>query len=260
MAGNVSPSPELSLSFRDAPVHVRGYQEPGTKSAVFLGVALAIVLMLFLTVVTYGIALIALLISPIIEWVQARRTMARIRGSGLEVSPQQFPEIYACAQTFAQRLGMAQVPNIFIVEHSSLNAAALRVGGRKVIILIDDIVDACLRSGDSRTLGFILAHEMAHHALGHTGYIHAHLAQVYKKLSRLDEFSCDQVANALVGDTLVSARALITLAVGPQLLPHVNLTAVYQQAAEVRGDKLTRKAEVKLSHPLILNRISRFCS
>jgi Zn-dependent protease with chaperone function len=260
MSGNISPAPDLVLSFGSAPVNAKNYQEPGTGTAMLFGVALAIFLLLILTVVTYGIALIALLISPIVEWTQARKTMARIRGSGLEVSPQQFPEIYACAQSFAQRMGMSELPDIFIVESSALNAAALRVGSRKVVILIDDIVDACLRSGDNRTLAFILAHEMAHHALGHTGYMHAHIVQAYKKLSRLDEFSCDQVANALVGDSTVSTRALVTLAVGPQLLPRVNLEAVYQQAAEVRANKLTKKAETKLSHPLILNRIARFCA
>jgi Zn-dependent protease with chaperone function len=260
MSGNLTPAPDLALSFPNISVKARDHQEPGTGGAVFLGVIVAAFLMLILSLVTYGIALIAMLISPIIEAVQARRTMARIRGSGLEVSPQQFPELYACAQSFAQRLGLPEVPHIFIVEHSSLNAAALRVGSRKVVILIDDMVDACLRSGDTRTLGFILAHEMAHHALGHTGYIHSHIAQAYKKLSRLDEFSCDQVANALVADRNISTRALLTLAVGPQLLPRVNLEAVFQQAAEVRADKLTKKAEIKLSHPLILNRIARFCA
>ena len=252
------PAP-LALTFPDTQINPKDYREPGTGGAVFAGCVAGLFILLFLTLVTYGIALLALFIAPIAEWMLQRRTMARIRGSGLEVGPAQFPELYACAQGFAARMGMQEVPQIFIVESAALNAAAMRVGSRKVVILIDDVVDACLRAGDDRTLGFILAHEMAHHALGHTGYLHAHIAQAYKKLSRLDEFSCDSVANAVVGDCEISARALVILAVGPQLLPRVNMNAVFQQAVEVRADKLTKKAEQKLSHPLILNRIARFC-
>ena len=259
MPDNILTIDQLVLGFPNTPVEPKKHQEPGTAAAVVLGVALGLIAGLFLTLITYGIGLIVFIVSPIIEAFNARRAMARIRGSGLEVSGQQFPELYQCAQSFAERMGMSHVPDIFIVESAALNAAAMRVGSRKVVILIDDVVDACLRSGDHRTLAFVLAHEMAHHALGHTGYFHAHIAQVYKKLSRLDEFSCDQVANELVGDANISTRALVTLAVGPQLLPRVNMEAVYQQAAEVRADKLTKKAEQKLSHPLIMHRIARFC-
>lgn len=113
---------------------------------------------------------------------------------------------------------MKALPAIYVAEGNTINAAAMRIGGRKVIILIDDVVDACLRSGDPQTLAFILGHEMAHHALGHTNLIRASLAKYFKKLSRLDEFSCDAVANQLVGNAQISAKALVTLLSGPQLM------------------------------------------
>lgn len=260
MTGNLSSTTSLGLTFPDIQVPPKQHIEPGTGSTVAFAWILLIIFGAFLTLLSSGIILVILLISALAEWAFAKRAMAQIRGSGLEVSPQQFPEIHACAETFARRLGMDHTPSIFIVESASLNAAAMRVGSRKVIVLIDDIVDACLRSGDNRTLGFILAHEMAHHALNHTGWARAHLRQMIKKLSRLDEFTCDAVANALVADCNISSRALATLAVGPQLLPHVNMDALHQQAREVQQDKLTKKAERPLTHPLILNRIARFCS
>lgn len=121
-------------------------------------------------------------------------------------------------------------------------------------------MDARLRSGDNQTLTFILGHEMAHHALGHTGLFRSGLARSFKKLSRLDEFSCDAIAHALVGDKQVSTRAIALLATGPQLYPFLNLGALLQQAQQVVTDKNSKKAERRLTHPLLLHRLSRLAS
>jgi Zn-dependent protease with chaperone function len=155
-------------------------------------------------------------------------------------------------------MGLKAAPAIYIFEGNTINAIAARVAGRKVIILQDDLVDACLRSGDARTMGFVLGHEMAHHALGHTGLIRASLRLSLKKLSRLDEFSCDSVANALVHDSRVSATAIALLVTGPQLMPYLNLDALMKQAQEVSMEKAAKKAERKLTHPLLLRRLARF--
>jgi Zn-dependent protease with chaperone function len=126
--------------------------------------------------------------------------------------------------------------------------------------LQDDLVDACLRSGDARTLSFIIGHEMAHHALGHTGIFRSSLSKAFKKLSRLDEFSCDSVANAVVADPKISTRAITILTVGPQLMSYVNFDSLMRQAQEVSLDKHSKKAERHLTHPLLLRRLSRFVS
>jgi Zn-dependent protease with chaperone function len=123
---------------------------------------------------------------------------------------------------------------------------------------VDDIVEACLRSGEPHTLAFILGHELAHHALRHTGLLRMALAKYNKKLARLDEFSCDAVANQLVGNPTVSAKALTTLLTGPQLLKFANLNQLFAQAEESANDENSVKAERQLSHPLILRRIQRF--
>src|SRR5687768_9131452 len=57
MSGDISTTNDLALSFPNTPVEARNYQEPGTNPAVFVGVILAVVLLLILTLITYGIAL-----------------------------------------------------------------------------------------------------------------------------------------------------------------------------------------------------------
>ena len=232
--------------------------EPGTQAQVAWGYVVMAIAVLAGGLFSYGILWLVLLLTPLIDFFNRKKQTALLRGSGLEVGPHQFPEIYQCAVTQARRLGMDVPPAIYVVEGNVINAAAARIGGRKVIVLIDDVVDACLRSGEPRALAFILGHEMAHHALGHSSLLRASLAKYNKKLSRLDEFSCDAVARQLVGDSRIAATALTTLLTGPQLLKFVNLNQLLTQASDVAKDKNSVKAERNLTHPLILRRIQRF--
>ena len=257
-----SPSPRYetipSIDCDGTSVDTRSCIEPGTSAHVAWGYVAMVIGLLIGGVFSYGLLWLVLLLTPLIDLFNRKKQIALLRGSGLEVGPHQFPEIYQCAVTQARRLGMDAPPAIYIVEGNMINAAAAKIGGRKVIVLIDDIVDACLRSGEPRALAFILGHEMAHHALGHSGLIRATLGKYNKKLSRLDEFSCDSVAHQLVGNPDIAAVALTTLLTGPQLLKFVNLHQLFTQASEVAKDKNSVKAERQLSHPLMLRRIQRF--
>ena len=242
------------------PVDPKVHVEQGTGLATFLAYLAAGLGVLIGIALTYGILLLALIIAPIADYFNRRKAMALLKGSAVEVSAYQFPEIHQCAEEIAKRLGMKATPAVYLVEGNVINAAAARVAGRQVVVLLDDLVDACLRSGDTQTLTFILGHEMAHHALGHTGMIRSSLTRAFKKLARLDEFSCDAIANALVGDMNVSTRAIALLTTGPQLFPFLNFSALCQQAQQVAADKNSKKAERRLTHPLLLHRLSRFAS
>ena len=254
---NPAPASFPVLQFADTPVDPKQYIEKGTGKAKALGYVFGLLGLVVLAATTFGVGLLALPIGLVAEYFNRKKAMARLKGSALEVGPEQLPELHQCAQDFALRLGLKEVPAIYVVESNVLNAAAMRIGSRQVIVLIDDIVDSCLRSGDQRAIGFILAHEMAHHALGHTGIVQGFLFQAYKKLSRLNEFSCDAVARALVKEESVAVNALLVMLTGPQLVPYVNRAALLRQAAEVTADKNSVKSERALSHPLLLRRLQR---
>jgi Zn-dependent protease with chaperone function len=231
--------------------------EPGTGTAVLLAALKAVVVLLFLSLVTYGFALLAVLLFPFIEYYQRKRAMALIHGSGVRLWRHQLPQVYDCVATFARRVGLAEPPEVYLVEDSIQNAAAVRHGNRGVILLTDEIVDACLRSGDPRSLAFVLAHEVAHVALGHLKPTRGYLRQMSKPLSRLDELSADRVALELVGARDVAALGIMVLTTGPALLRFIDQRVVAQQAAEVASDRYTKKAEKKLTHPLLLRRLAR---
>ncbi len=246
-AGN-NPLPSLKP---DGPsVNPKEHVEPGTSTSVVLGFFLFGLGILIGGAVTYGILWAVLIIAPIAHYFNRKKAIAALKGSAVEVSEAQLPEIHQCAVTIAGRLGMSSAPKIYVLEANTINAAAVKLAGKKVVVLQDDMVDACLRSGDARTLTFIIGHEMAHHALGHTGIFRSGLSKAFKKLSRLDEFSCDAVANAVVADQKISARAITLLTVGPQLMSFVNSDSLMRQAQEVNLDKYSKKAEPSPDTPV----------
>lgn len=231
--------------------------EPGTGGLVFLGHLLLWSLVLILSVASGGILLLVLLFAPLVDAFNRRKAEAALRGSALQIGPDQFGELYESAKVIAQRLGLKTVPDIFLLEDNTINAAAGKVGSRSVIVLVDDTVNACILTGNLQSLNFILAHEMAHHAFGHTGMIRGYLSQMLKSLSRKDEFSCDRVASEIVNDSEAAVDALCILLAGPQLYPYLERDALIQQAAQVEKNKHTMKAERTLTHPLLLRRIYR---
>jgi Zn-dependent protease with chaperone function len=236
-------------------VAAREHTSPGTGLHSALAVLLALFGIIVLAASTFGFGLLALLIAPIADWLLRRRIMATLRASCLEIGPNQLPEIHACVRTYAQRLGMKEAPDVFIVESNTMNAAALRVGARKVVHLIDDVVWGAIKAGDTGALSFVIAHELAHHALGHTGGFRSYIRNVYRKLSRLDELSADAVAMQLVGSRETAYSGLMMLMVGPQLLPYINREQLLRQAAEADADKATKKAERIHTHPFLTQRL-----
>ncbi len=241
-------------------IDIKSHVAKGTGFHSFIGWSLLLILgplvIIGTLLGTMGFALIGWLIAALLYYGRLKKTKARLMGSALKVSADQFPEIYSASTAIAQRLGIAE-PEIFIVEDNQQNAFAIKHGSKSYVVLVDDIVYGAMATGNAGALYFVLAHELAHHALGHTGTLRSLITQHYKPLSRLDEFSCDAVAHAIVGDANAALDALTLLLIGPQLFARVNKEALKRQAAEVIANSYSKKAEHGLTHPLLLRRYSK---
>ena len=251
----VKPLP--TLSFNGQKFDPQASSEPGTGSAFMLACLWGLMVALGVTLVTYGIALIIFLFSPLWNWYMNRKAMALIRGSGIRIDENQLAEIHRCIATFSERLGLSEAPEAYLIEANVSNAAAVRYGRRNVILLTDDLVDACLRSPRPECLAWVIGHELAHIALGHTRMVRGFLGRAFKKLGRLDEHSADRVATKLVNDNQIAFTGLMSITTGPQVMPYIDAQALVRQAAEVAKDSYTAKAEKTLTHPLLLNRLHR---
>lgn len=254
--GNPSAAGFPELSFGDAPVQASSLQAAGTGLWVAVGWLGVLASLGALVITTMGLGLIGLVIAPIVDFFRARKVRALIHGSGVQVSNKQLPEIHACVEQFSRRLGLKEAPAVYVVESEMQNGFAAKIGRKHVVLLTDDIVWGSLYAKDPRALGFVVGHELAHVALGHTGTIRSTLRTIVRPLSRLDELTCDNVAKALVNNERVAFDGLKLLAVGPQLSRHVNDEALIEQAREVMSNKLSKKAEGQMTHPLIMRRIA----
>ncbi len=247
--------PELSAA--GPALDARACIEPRTAIAVVCAWLVVVAGSVFLAAMTYGLSLAALVAWPFVAAHMGKRARAQIRGSGLCVGPRQLAPIHACVEDFARRLDLPAVPEVYVVDAAVANAFAVRFARRDAILLTDEVVDACLLGGSPGALSFVIGHELGHVALGHSHLVRSHLRRFLRWLSRLDELSADRVAARLVGSREDAVLGMALLCAGPKLLRHVDLDLLCDQAREVASDKLSRKVERKLTHPLTLNRLAR---
>lgn len=237
----------------------RDYVEPGTGFQKTLGYILFFLTtgigVIVTSIVTFGIALAIYVILLLFYFYRVRVALAQLRGSALKVGPKQFPEIYEQVAELADAMDM-DPPDVFIVESAQQNAFAIKIGAKKNVVLFDSIVSASQKANKPDVLRFIIAHELAHHALGHTGLIQSQVSMLYKPLSRSNELSCDAVGAALVGEQ-AGKEALSLLLIGPNLYEKMNMAALDRQALDVEEDRYTKRAEKQLHYPLLLRRIAR---
>lgn len=252
-------SPKKSMprfEFGSDAVRAADHVAPWSNVYAIVGWTVAIGGILVATVASMGGFLVLLAMGAITAYFTAKKIRARIRGSGLEVSASQLPELQELVLGFSERLGLEQAPEVFVVEDSVQNGVAVKLGKKNMVLLTDDVIWGALDSRDPRSLAFVVAHELAHIALGHTGTLRTAIRTAMPPLSRLDELSADNVAKALIADNDVAVLGLALLTVGPQLLPYVNEVALKEQARSVLADKQTKKAEKGLTHPLLMRRIA----
>jgi Zn-dependent protease with chaperone function len=242
-------------------VNARDHIAPGTSFHAMIGGILglggAVIGALVLAAATFGVGLIILAIAGIVYFGKLKQRKAIIHGSAIKVGPDQFDTVYKLVAKTAQRLNMSVVPDTYIVESNEQNAAAIKTRGQQVLMLSDDMIWGAMTTKDPAVLEFVIAHELAHHKLGHSGLLRGAMSSAHKTLSRLDEFTCDGVAAEVVGKTESSVKALALLTIGPQLLPKVNLERLVSQAKGVAANKVSRKAEKQMTHPLLLRRMAR---
>ncbi|WP_197677157.1 M48 family metalloprotease [Friedmanniella luteola] len=92
---------------------------------------------------------------------------ASVRGTAVELSPHQFPELYATADEFARVLGLDRRPDLFLMNgNGALNAFAAQATGHDDVVLSNELF-VNLHDGNREGLHFILGHELGHIRLHH---------------------------------------------------------------------------------------------
>jgi Zn-dependent protease with chaperone function len=184
--------------------------------------------------------------------------LGQIRGNGIRVSAQQFPELMAMAVEQSRRLGMDEAPDVYVVQSGGvLNAFATRFLGRNFVVLYSDVLALATQKGE-KAVSFVLGHELGHikrkhmtrRAFLYPSMIVPFLGSAY---SRACEYTCDQVGNALEPEG--SVDGLLVLAAGRDLYSRVDSTAYANQRITERGFFVTL-AEILATHPNLTKRVA----
>lgn len=110
-----------------------------------------------------------LLSLPALVYFVRGQLYARQRVNGVRITEEQFPEAYRMVAEAAERFGMRQVPDAYVVlGNGVINAFASGHGFRRYVAVNSDLFEVGARDPD--TLRFVIGHEVGHIAAGHTSF------------------------------------------------------------------------------------------
>jgi Zn-dependent protease with chaperone function len=184
--------------------------------------------------------------------------LAHVRANAVRVDERQLPELHGRAKAAAARLGLATLPELYVLQGGGLlNAFATKLFSRQYVILLSDLGDQC---HDPRQLDFVLAHELGHLAAGHLAWnafllpyrVVPWLGAAY---ARACEYTCDRCGLAGAGDLEQAQRGVVVLAAGGRVASQVDLAAFAAQR-EGTGGFWSTVLELTSSHPFLCKRVA----
>jgi Zn-dependent protease with chaperone function len=185
--------------------------------------------------------------------------LGSIRGNGIRIQQNQFPDVYERVVTLSNTMGLKRVPDVFIVQsEGALNAFATRFLGRDMVVIYSEVFELA-RQGGAAELDFIIAHELSHikrrHVWKNILLVPANfipfLSEAY---SRSCEYTCDREAAYYTQNGIAAKRALTILGSGKDLYLEVNEQA-YLEQIKSESNVAVWLSEVLSSHPRLPKRI-----
>jgi len=184
-------------------------------------------------------------------------TIGTIKHNSVQITSNQFGDIYAKIEKYSEQLGLTKVPSAYLMqEGGALNAFATRFCSRDFMVIYSEVLDLAYEEGED-AVNFIIAHELAHIKRKHMAKkryvigaeIIPFLGTAY---SRACERTCDNFATALAHKNALNG--MLVLISGKKLYKKVNVEALIKNAQYERGF-WTWMAEISSTHPTLIDRI-----
>jgi Zn-dependent protease with chaperone function len=227
------------------------------KERTYLAIAMIFSILVYLMLIFSLIGIFYVLVFATILVIGQGIAIGQLRNTSVRVSERQFPALYATALQICPRLGIAQVPPIYITQSGGLlNAFATRFFGRNYVCIYSDVLELAYEQGD-QAVAFVLAHELTHVARKHVWWKEVIApAQFVPFLSsayaRACEYTCDAYGAYLYPQG--AEAGLLVLAAGKRLYREMNAEAFMLQAGEPE-DLWTWLAEHLSGHPNLCKRL-----
>jgi Zn-dependent protease with chaperone function len=208
----------------------------------------------------HAVAAAIVLVAPAILLVrQVQR--ASVRGTAVQLSRTQFPDLYVSMDDFAATLRVSPTPTVYLSNgNGTINAFAAQSGWTNNYVVLSNELFANLRNDNREGTRFILGHEIAHIRLHHVALWYS-LVLCYSQLipilgptlSRLREYSCDRNGAALEPK---GELGLILLSAGRYAADYVQVNELVDQGRGL-GGFWVEFSQLPRSHPWTVRRIGR---
>lgn len=191
-----------------------------------------------LTVSTFGIVLICLLLGYLFFLFAHSAFISQIKGSGVKISKEQFPDLYEKLTLGCRKIGLDEIPEAYLLRTDFFNALATKFLGRHFVVLFTDVVDAL--EGQPSAIDFYIGHELGHihrkHLTWSTFVMPASVLPVIgTALRRAEEYTCDRYGVACCQSEDDIKAAIAAIAAGDSRWKTINADAYLNQIAYTSG-------------------------
>ncbi|KQW87908.1 peptidase M48 family protein [Massilia sp. Root418] len=189
-----------------------------------------------LALATLGAALIYLvLIFALTVFVQSALA-AYLKGTGVQISYRQFPDLKARIDVCCHRLGLDCIPEAYVLRRRSVLTAMLL--GRRYIVLQSSVLDALEDRPDA--INFYIGHEIGHITRRHQRWLPLLLPAAVLPLlgaayARACAYTCDRHGLHACDDLRSAQSGLAALAAGGRRWRQLNLGDYAAQARQASG-------------------------
>lgn len=224
---------------------------------------LAVLVWLALIIGTVGIMLALIGVAAIAYLFIHSAVIAHVKGNGVELSSEQFPDLHAQFLECCKRLDIDPPPRAYILNGNGvLNAFATKFLRDRYIVLTSDIVDAM--QGNADGLRFYIGHELGHLRMKHISKALVRWPVLWLPLvgaaySRARESTCDRHGLACSGSGNSAVLALSVLAAGRARWRTLNVGTYVRQTEHTRGFWMSFH-ELISGYPWLTKRAARISS
>lgn len=215
---------------------------------------------LVLILATKGIALICVLMFFIIYLFTHSAFISYLKGTAVEISPEQFPDLHKQYLACCERLEIKEPPRAYLLAADGmLNALATRFLRRNYIVLFSSIVDAL--ESDKDAINFYIGHELGHIRRNHIGkepllVFATWLPLIGAAYARACEYTCDLHGLRCCNSLRSATNAVAVLAAGVEQWKRMNVDQYIRQTQESSGFWMSFH-EINSSYPWLTKRMAR---
>ncbi len=193
---------------------------------------------LLLIVLTVGIALVFIILFALFSMVIQSAFISYLQGTGVKINQDQYPDLHKKLLAGCERVGLAKVPDAYLLRAGAFNALATRFLGRHYVVLFTDVVDAL--HDQSGAMDFYIGHELGHihreHLMWSVFLLPASVLPLLgAALRRAEEYTCDRYGVACCASESDINAALAALAAGDTRWKSINMDSYVRQVEATKG-------------------------